>query len=76
MAQGCAFCGAINNMNKPMGLSESVVSRVPIKRRFHTLSNLHWVGRNVQLTDSERRELIKAIRELNSKKLCHITGDQ
>lgn len=50
-------------MNKPLRLSLSIVAKVPEGRRIHSLSNLKWIGRNIRLSNSERTELLHAIRE-------------
>jgi len=53
-------------MNKSIKLSSMIVTRIPKKRRIHTLSNLLWVARNVVLSNTERNEVIQAIREERS----------
>lgn len=49
-------------MARTLNLSESIVERVPERRRFHTSSNLRWILGNLKMTYLERVEVIAAYR--------------
>ena len=53
-------------MNRPLNVSTSILNKVPVGRRHHTLSNVKWISRNVRLTSIERREIVDLIKELAS----------
>jgi hypothetical protein len=48
-------------MHRPLKVSASILIQVPIDRRTHTLDNLRWILRNVQLSNTQRTELYHAI---------------
>jgi hypothetical protein len=51
-----------------MRISNSILVRCPAMRRPATLSNVKWMSRNIRLSNTEREEIIQAIRELRKKK--------
>ena len=50
-----------------MRLSNSILNKCPLFRRDTTLSNLQWIARNIKLSNTERKEIIQAIKEKRAK---------
>lgn len=48
-------------------LSESIVKKVPQKRRTLCISNVAWISRNIELTPLEREEVVALLKELRRK---------
>jgi len=50
-----------------MRISNSILNKCPKFRRDITLSNLQWIARNIKLSNTERKEIIQAIKEKRAK---------
>jgi len=63
-------------MNRPIKLSSKIVVRIPQGRRVHSLANLQWVVRNIKLSNTERDEVIQAIKEVVRESHSELAGFQ
>lgn len=59
-------------MNRQIKLSNSIVCRIPVSHRTHTISNLRWVLKNIHLTKTEASEVIDALKSLQSANINYL----